>query len=101
WRENIQELAKRENVFCKLSGMVSESDMSSWRDSDLVPYFDEVLSSFGPNRLMFGSDWPVCLAACSYDKWLKTVSGLTAGLSMHEQELILGDVACRVYGLST
>jgi L-fuconolactonase len=100
WRENIHELAKRENVFCKISGLVTEADSRHWTAADLAPYFDVVLSSFRPERLMFGSDWPVCLPACSYRKWIEAVSSLIAALSLDEQDLILGNVACKAYGLS-
>lgn len=63
WKENIQELAKRENVSCKLSGMVTEADFNHWTPEQLLPYFEVILEAFGPDRLLFGSDWPVCMVA--------------------------------------
>ena len=63
WREQMEELAKRENVYCKVSGMVTEADWKTWTATNLRPYFDVVLSAFGPGRLMFGSDWPVLTVA--------------------------------------
>ena len=68
WREQIEELAKLPNVFCKLSGFMTEADWQSWREADFNPYFDVVLAAFGAERLMFGSDWPVALLAGSYDQ---------------------------------
>lgn len=99
WRGDIQRLAERENVFCKLSGLVTEADWTNWREEDLKPYFEVVLDAFGPNRLMFGSDWPVCLLAGDYQKWFQTVGALIATLSPDEQAQILGTTATRVYRL--
>lgn len=99
WRENLRKLAERENVYCKLSGMVTEADYETWTSEDLAPYFDTVLEVFGPSRLMFGSDWPVCLAATTYSGWFELVSRLIDLLSEAEQDSILGATATRVYGL--
>lgn len=99
WRENIQDLARRENVYCKISGMVTEADYERWTEADLDPYFDFVLSAFGPHRLMFGSDWPVCLVATNYANWFRLVSAKIAGLSDHERDRILGETAIEAYGL--
>ena len=99
WRERLRELARRPNVFCKLSGMVTEADPRSWTRASLEPYAEVVLSAFGPSRVMFGSDWPVCLAACSYSRWLATVRELCAGLSAGERESVLGGTARRAYAL--
>jgi len=99
WRERMRDLARRPNAFCKLSGMVSEADPGGWTRETLEPYADVVLEAFGPARVMFGSDWPVCLAACPYSRWLATVGDLCAGLSAGERESVLGGTACRVYGL--
>jgi L-fuconolactonase len=100
WRENIMELAKRDNVFCKLSGMVTEADLRNWTYEQLVPYFEVVLEAFGAERLMFGSDWPVCLTAIQYDEWLQVVKRFIAGLSLSEQAGILGDNAVKIYKLN-
>ena len=100
WRSYIRELARRENVSCKLSGMVTEADWAHWRPQDLQPYFDVVLDAFGPNRLMAGSDWPVCLLATTYKNWFSTLREFISPLSVTEQDLILGGVATHVYSLS-
>lgn len=99
WRSNIRELAKRQNVYCKLSGMVTEANWSSWQAQDLQPYVDTVLEAFGPSRLMAGSDWPVCLLASSYSGWFSTLRELLHSLSVSEKEDIFGGVASRVYHL--
>jgi L-fuconolactonase len=99
WCENITELAKRENVYCKISGMATEADYQIWTPQDLQPYFDTVLAAFGPRRLMFGSDWPVCLLATSYSRWFKLVSAQIAKLSQPERDRILGGTAVQAYRL--
>lgn len=99
WKENIQELAERHNVYCKLSGMVTEARWNSWTQDDLVPYFDTVLSAFGPKRLMFGSDWPVLTLASSYKQWSDIVRSLIAALSADEQELVSSGSAIEAYRL--
>ena len=99
WRERMRELGRRPNVFCKLSGMVTEADARAWTRATLEPYAEVVLEAFGPSRVMFGSDWPVCLAASSYSRWLATVRDLCARLSAAERESVLGGTARRAYGL--
>lgn len=99
WKQNISELARRPNVYCKLSGLVTEADWSTWSEADLRPYVDVVLEAFTPARLMFGSDWPVCLLASSYRKWLEATRHLTGQLSATEKERVLGTTACEVYHL--
>ena len=99
WRENIRELAKRDNVFCKISGMVTEADYRDWTVDQLRPYVEVVLEAFSPRRLMAGSDWPVCLVACGYRRWWEIVHSFVASLSCDEQREILGDTAMRVYQL--
>ena len=99
WKQNILELAHRENVYCKLSGMVTEADWTAWTPSDLAPYFDVVLEAFGPHRLMFGSDWPVLNLASSYERWHKTVAQWLGGLTVDEQARILGATAVEAYCL--
>ena len=100
WRTNIRELARRESVFCKLSGMVTEAHWTQWSPSDLLPYFEVVLDAFGPTRLMAGSDWPVCLLAAPHQTWFSTLHKFISQLSVAEQEMILGGVATEVYSLS-
>ena len=99
WRANIRALARRENVFCKVSGMVTEADWKTWSEEQLRPYFDVVLEAFGPKRLMFGTDWPVCLAASGYSRWVDVVRGFAAGLSTDEQEWLFGKTAVLAYSL--
>jgi len=101
WRRNIVELARRENVCCKISGMATEGNWSSWSELDLRPYVEVVLDAFGPNRLMAGSDWPVCLLATSYVHWFEVLNGLLHRLSMPEKDRILGGTASEVYQLET
>lgn len=100
WKDNIQVLAKRDNVYCKLSGMVTEAQWNSWTPDDLAPFFEIVLSAFGPKRLMFGSDWPVLTLACSYNKWADIVRSFIATLSADEQEFVSSGSAIEAYRLS-
>jgi L-fuconolactonase len=99
WKDNLCELARRQNVYCKLSGMVTEADWSAWTDESLSPYIDVMLQAFGPKRLMFGSDWPVVTLASSYNRWWETVRIAIAQLSPSEQERILTRTAVEAYGL--
>jgi L-fuconolactonase len=99
WEAEITELARRENVYCKLSGMVTEADWKRWTERDLRPYFDTVLAAFGPKRLMFGSDWPVIQVACSYKRWADTVRSWIAELSPAEQLSIMSGTAKMAYSL--
>lgn len=99
WNANLRELAKRQNVYCKASGMVTEADFTTWTEPQLERYFSVVLEAFGPQRLMFGSDWPVCLVACGYARWHQLVSGWIKQLSQPEQARILGGTAIAAYKL--
>lgn len=99
WAGRIRELAQRENVWCKLSGMVTEADFSTWTVAHLSPYIEVVLGAFGPKRVMFGSDWPVCLAACDYARWVTIVRDAIHHLSSDEQAAIMGKNACEAYRL--
>lgn len=99
WATALRELAGEPNVFCKLSGMVTEANQGSWTVSDLRPYAQTALDAFGPDRLMFGSDWPVCLLAASYDRVAEAARELTDQLSGHEREQVFGGAAARAYRL--
>ena len=99
WRENIRELSRRPNVYCKLSGMATEADLQNWTSDSLRPYFNVVLEAFTPSRLMFGSDWPVLLAVCDYGRWLETVKAWIAPLSSTERGRILAGTAREAYRL--
>jgi L-fuconolactonase len=100
WRSNILKLAERSNVYCKVSGMATEANWNSWSEADLRPFWDTVLAAFGPQRLLFGSDWPVCLVASSYIRWFTIVDRWASELSADEQECVLGATASEVYRLS-
>ena len=91
WAKNLRELARRENVFCKISGFVTEADFATWTPRDLQPYFAVALEAFTPSRLMFGSDWPVCRAACEYSRWLEIVESFAAPLSPDEKNQLFGE----------
>lgn len=99
WRKNISELAQRENVYCKLSGLVTEADWARWSERDLQVYVDVVLAAFGPTRMMAGSDWPVCLLATTYGRWFETVEHLIGSLTETEKSRIRGGTAIEVYRL--
>lgn len=99
WASRIRELARRPNVCCKLSGLVTEADWANWRQADLRPYLDVAFEAFGPDRLMFGSDWPVCLLAGSYERVLGAIVDYIATLSVAERDAVLGGTAVRFYGL--
>ena len=97
WRRDIVALARHENVYCKLSGLVTEADWHGWRRSDFVPYLDVAIDAFGPQRLMFGSDWPVCLVAAEYADVAGIVADVIGRLSAAEQADIWGGTAARFY----
>jgi L-fuconolactonase len=99
WAEGLREIARRPHVTCKLSGMVTEVRDAAWTPALLQPYVDVALEAFGPARLMFGTDWPVCRLRCEYGAWVETVRGFVNRLSPDEQAAILGGTAARVYGL--
>ncbi|MGI4853010.1 MAG: amidohydrolase family protein [Janthinobacterium lividum] len=99
WRTHLLALAKRPNVTCKVSGMVTEAG-ASWTAALLEPYFDVVLEAFSPQRLMIGSDWPVLTAHCTYASWWRVVEGWIAALSVDEQAAMLGGTVMRTYRLA-
>lgn len=99
WAENLRELGQRPNVWCKVSGIVTEADWSTWTPETLRPYLDVVVEAFGVDRLMAGSDWPVCLVACEYGRWFEVLREYFAECSASEREAIFGGTAIGVYGL--
>ncbi|RZU42719.1 amidohydrolase family protein [Edaphobacter modestus] len=99
WAGRMRDLARRENVSCKLSGMVTEADWNGWTLEGLRPYLDVVVEAFGPQRLMVGSDWPVCLVACGYAQWFGVLEEYFAGFSTQELDAVFAGNAARVYGL--
>jgi L-fucono-1,5-lactonase len=99
WAQQLRQLAQNKNVFCKLSGLVTEADLHDWKAEDFKPYLDVVFDSFAPDRLMFGSDWPVCLLAASYRQVVKIVSDYMQGFPEAHKAAIFGGNAIRFYGL--
>ena len=99
WKKEIQKIARFENVCCKISGMVTEADWKNWKQDDFTPYIDVVIEAFGPNRIMYGSDWPVCLVAASYEQMLGIVEEYFSSFSETEQELFFGKNAIQFYNL--
>jgi L-fuconolactonase len=99
WKKNIMELAKAENVYCKVSGMVTEASYTNWKKEDFSPYLDVVTESFGTNRLLYGSDWPVCLVAGTYAQVKGLVKDYYSLFSDNEQKQIFGKNATVFYKL--
>ena len=99
WREQIQELAKLPNVMCKVSGMVTEADWQHWTADNFKPYLHVVFEAFGPSRLMYGSDWPVCLLAGKYQQVFGLVENHVSSLRVNEQAGFFGGNAAAFYGL--
>jgi L-fuconolactonase len=97
WARGIRTLAERPHVFCKLSGVVTEVRDARWAPDLIRPYLDTALEAFGPSRLMFGTDWPVCLLRCGYADWANTVDAYVGCLTADEQAAIMGGTAARVY----
>lgn len=101
WRRALTELARRPNVWCKVSGLVTEADWTGWTPETLKPYLNTVIEAFGPMRLMAGSDWPVCLAACGYTRWWDVLQTFLVPFTEAERASILGGCANDVYHLQS
>ncbi len=99
WRTRMIELARRPNIYCKVSGMVTEADPKSWDASQLRPYLDVVVEAFGPKRLMAGSDWPVCLVGTGYAQWWNVLRMYFAEFSAAERASIFSGCAAKTYRL--
>lgn len=99
WKDDIKKVAKHENVYCKISGMVTEASYTGWKMDDFIPYLDVVVKAFGTKRIMFGSDWPVCVVAAPYEKMLGIVQNYFSSFSREEQDMFFGGNAERFYGL--
>jgi L-fuconolactonase len=97
WARELKPLASAGNVWCKLSGLVTEASWTNWRIEHFIPYVDKALEYFGPQRMMFGSDWPVCLLAASYEQVLEVFQTLLADLSEEERDLIFRKNASQFY----
>jgi L-fuconolactonase len=99
WRAAVTQFAREPNAFAKVSGMVTEADWDRWTVEDLRPFVETALELFGPERLMFGSDWPVCEVAASYGEVLDTARELLGGLGADEWDGVFGGNAIHIYGL--
>ena len=99
WRSHIEQLASLPNVTCKLSGMVTEADHQHWTPDELAPYVTHMLATFGEDRVMFGSDWPVMLLATNYSRWVEVLSELTSHLSDEAKRKLWAENARRAYRL--
>jgi L-fucono-1,5-lactonase len=100
WVSLIRPFGELSNVWCKLSGLVTEADPTRWQVADLAPHTEIALETFGPQRLLFGSDWPVCLLAASYADVVGAARELTTGLSIAERAAVFGGASEAAYGLS-
>jgi L-fuconolactonase len=99
WASRMRELGQRENVWCKVSGMVTEAKWNDWSLETLRPYLDVAVEAFGPARLMAGSDWPVCLVASGYAQWWGVLREYFSGFSEAERVAVFGGTAVEVYQL--
>ncbi|GAA4441093.1 amidohydrolase family protein [Pontibacter saemangeumensis] len=100
WKKDMKAVAKYANVSCKVSGMVTEADWQNWKPEDFAPYMDAAVEAFGTDRLMYGSDWPVCLVAATYGEALAIVQEYFSAFSKAEQDAVFGGNAARFYKLS-
>jgi L-fuconolactonase len=99
WATLMKAINEHKNVYCKLSGMTTEADYNNWTPEQIEPYMQLVLEAFGANRILFGSDWPVCLVAGNYTKTKELVTNFIAKLSSEEQAAIMGGNAMQFYNL--
>jgi L-fuconolactonase len=99
WASYMRTISQNENVFCKVSGLVTEADWLHWKPEDIIPYLDVVFEAFGPERLMFGSDWPVCLLAAGYRQVKQLIETYVEAHAAQHKEDIFGGNAIRFYGL--
>ncbi len=99
WKRDIEILAKCSNVYCKVSGMFTEADWENWSEDEFIPYLDVVFNSFGLNRVMYGSDWPVCLLATEFKQQLNIVESYIEKFPFVDREKIMGGNAIRYYNL--
>jgi len=99
WARDIRQLATYKHVHCKVSGMITEAAWTTWTYEQLVPFLNVVFDAFGPDRLLFGSDWPVCLLAGEYQKVKQVLVRYMAGFSVTEKDRVFGENAVKFYGL--
>ncbi len=100
WQKGIAEVAKRKNVVCKISGIVASWEPGKWTADDLAPFIHHAMEVFGPDRVMFGGDWPVCTKAATYKQWVEALKSIVADRKEDEQKKLFADNAVRFYGLS-
>jgi L-fuconolactonase len=99
WKKGMIDIAQYKNVYCKISGMVTEGDWMKWKKRDFSPYLDTVTVAFGINRIMYGSDWPVCLVAATYEEMMEIVKDYFTSFSIEEQQKVFGKNAIEFYNL--
>ena len=99
WRRDIEGLAQRTNIICKISGIVARAPAGNWSADILAPVVNHCLDSFGPDRVVFGGDWPVCLRGASYRRWVEALRQIIQGRSIEHQRKLLHDNAARFYGV--
>jgi len=99
WKKDIQQVAQYENVYCKISGYITEADLKNWKKEDFIPYFDIVVDAFGIDRILFGSDWPVCLAGSEYNEVVNVVKDYFSSYTKNEQDKFFGNNAIKFYNL--
>lgn len=99
WEKDMRAVAQYEQVYCKISGMVTEADWKAWTKDDFAPYLDVIVKAFGTNRIVYGSDWPVCLVAATYEKQLAIVQDYFSSFSADEQAAFFGGNAINFYHL--
>lgn len=100
WKKNIEEIAKYDNVWCKISGMVTEADWKNWTPADLKPYLDVIFDNFSADKLMYGSDWPVLNVASDYNEVVKTLEDYISKYSVEDQNKIWFENANLFYNLN-
>ena len=100
WREQMREMAALPNVVCKLSGVTTEADHKTWTREQLRPYIDHVIACFGPDRILYGGDWPVCEPAGGYSRWLETLDWATSDFSTSEKRKLFRDNSIKAYRLN-
>lgn len=99
WKKDLEVFSRYENVYCKMAGLVTEADWKGWQSSDFAPYISIVLDIFGTDRVMFGSDWPVCLPSASYEQVCEIIEKNTSFLNEEEKEKLWGDNCRSFYGI--
>jgi len=99
WKKNMEELAKSKNVFCKVSGLVTEADWKNWKKQDFTKYLDVIFNAFGVDRILYGSDWPVCKLAAEYHQQLKIIESYISSFSIKDKKKIMGENTIRFYNI--